>query len=125
MNAENYIWLADLYIQEYEQTADVRLDRLEERLASRRPTGGNNCTTFSLDQIFFMFLQYADSYRLTCAVEKKIIAMISVSLEQANNPHKRSMWSECIRKLRSIIKVRTFSLLFTGYLHVLSAIGVL
>lgn len=108
VNSENFAWLAHLYIQEYEQAADVRLDRFEERMASRRSTTGNSSsTTFSLDQIFFIFLQYADSFRLTKAIEKKIIAMISISLEQANNPHKRAMWSECIRKLRSIIKVRT------------------
>lgn len=101
---ENFTWLADLYIKEYEQAADVRLDRLEERMTSRRSTNGTS-TTFSLDQIFFMFLQFADSFRLTRAIEKKTIAMISVSLEQANNPHKRALWSECIRKLRSIIKV--------------------
>lgn len=105
VNGENYFWLADLYIKEYEQAADVRLDRLEERMTSRRSLNGSSSTTFSLDQIFFMFLQFADSFRLTRAIEKKIIAMISVSLEQANNPHKRPLWSECIRKLRSIIKV--------------------
>lgn len=104
VNNENFAWLADLYIQEYEQAADVRLDRLEERMTSRRSTNGTS-TTFSLDQIFFMFLQFADSFRLTRAIEKKTIAMISVSLEQANNPQKRALWSECIRKLRSIIKV--------------------
>ena len=105
VNSDNYVWLADLYIQEYEQAADVRLDRLEERITSRRSTNSSTSTTFSLDQIFFMFLQYADSFRLTKAIEKKIILMISVSLEQANNSHKRSLWPECIRKLRSIIKV--------------------
>lgn len=105
VNGENYSWLADLYIKEYEQAADVRLDRLEERMTSRRSLNGSSSTTFSLDQIFFMFLQFADSFRLTRAIEKKVIAMISVSLEQANNPNKRSLWSECIRKLRSIIKV--------------------
>lgn len=105
VNPENFTWLADLYIQEYEQAADVRLDRLEDRMASRRSANGTSSTTFSLDQIFFMFLQYADSFKLTRAVEKKTIAMISVSLEQANNPHKRSLWADCIRKLKSIIKV--------------------
>lgn len=105
VNSDNYAWLADLYIQEYEQAADVRLDRLEERMSSRRSSTANTSTTFSLDQIFFMFLQYADSFRLTKAIEKKTILVISVSLEQANNPHKRALWSECIRKLRSIIKV--------------------
>ena len=110
VNGENYTWLADLYIKEYEQAADVRLDRLEERMTSRRSLNGSSSTTFSLDQIFFMFLQFADSFRLTRAIEKKVIAMISVSLEQANNPHKRSLWSECIRNLRSIIKVSPIAL---------------
>lgn len=107
VNNENFSWLAQLYIQEYEQAADIRLDRFEERMASRRSTTENSSssTTFSLDQIFFIFLQYSDSFRLIRAVEKRAIAMISISLEQANNPHKRSLWSECIRKLRSIIKV--------------------
>ena len=110
VNSENFTWLAQLYIQEYEQAADVRLDRFEDRMVSRKSitTTGNAssaCTTFSLDQIFFIFLQYADSYRLTRIVEKKVITMISASLEQANNLHKRSLWSECIRRLRSIIKV--------------------
>ena len=110
VNSENFTWLAQLYIQEYEQAADVRLDRFEDRMVSRKSitTTGNAssaCTTFSLDQIFFIFLQYADSYRLTRIVEKKVITMISASLEQANNLHKRSLWSECIRRLRSMIKV--------------------
>jgi hypothetical protein len=105
VNSDNYTWLADLYIQEYEQAADVRLDRLEDRMTSRRFINSNTSTTFSLDQIFFMFLQYADSFRLTRAIERKTILMISISLEQANNPHKSSLWPECIRKLRSIIKV--------------------
>ena len=105
VNSDNFVWLADLYIQEYEQAADVRLDRLEDRMTSRRSSSSATNTTFSLDQIFFMFLQYADSFRLTKAIEKKTILMISVSLEQANNPHKRALWHECIRKLRSIVKV--------------------
>ena len=112
VNNDNYTWLADLYIQEYEQAADVRLDRLEDRMTSRRSANSTTCTTFGLDQIFFMFLQYADSFRLTKAIEKKTILMISVSLEQANNPHKRALWLECIRKLRSIIKVNR--LIFTS-----------
>lgn len=122
VNGENFTWLADLYIKEFEQAADVRLDRLEERMTSRRSTNVSfSSTTFSLDQIFFMFLQYADSFRLTRAIEKKVIAMISVSLEQANNSHKRSLWSECIKKLRSIIKVATtlkMDSLFKSYLVV-------
>lgn len=109
VNSDNFAWLAQLYLQEYEQAADVRLDRFEERMASRRSvTGTSSSTTFSLDQIFFIFLQYADSFRLTRAVEKKTIAMISISLEQANNPHKRSLWPESIRKLRSAIKLLAF-----------------
>jgi hypothetical protein len=102
VNFENYAWLADLYLQEYEQAADVRLDRLEERMSSSKRLGN---TTFSLDQIFFLFLKYADSFRLTRAVEKKVIALISVSIDQANNPHKRASWSDSVRKMRSIIKV--------------------
>lgn len=114
VNTENYAWFADLYIQEYEQAADVRFDRFEERMASRKVNSENNSTSFSLDQIFFMFLQYADSYKLIRAVEKKIIAMVSISLDQANNHHKRALWPECIRKLRSIIKV-TFNYFFVYF----------
>lgn len=111
LSRENFSWLADLYLQEYEQTADVRLDRLEERLAARRAPStstsinSSNSKTFTLDQMFFLFLQFADSFKLTRSVEKKVINLMMVLLDQANNIQKRSSWPECIRKLRSIIKV--------------------
>ena len=57
-----------------------------------------------MDQIFTLFLQYADSFKLTRAIEKKCLSTI-LTLLASNNPKK---WPDSQRQLRALSRLLAF-----------------
>jgi len=103
LSRDNCCWLADLFMQEYEQTADLRVDRLlEERRKSLSLLGDS-----TLDQLLFMFLRESDSHRLIRAVELKC-KILTENLVQQSNSKRQQLWAENMRRLRSLVKLLVF-----------------
>lgn len=105
LSRDNCSWLADLFMQEYEQTADLRVDRLlEERM---KASSSSELNSGALDQILFLFLKEGDSYRLIRAVERKSRALTE-QLMQQSNAKRHQLWADNMRRLRSLVKLLAF-----------------
>lgn len=98
----SYAWMAELFLTEYLQVQEMRIDRLEERIKG----AGSNTPSHDATEVFWLFLQQADSFKLTRAVEGKAIQSLTALLEAANQ--RRSTWSDSVRKARFLTRVIAF-----------------
>ncbi len=97
----SHAWMAELFLTEYLQVQETRIDRLEERIKGTKTDNDDD------QEVFWLFLQQADSFKLTRAVEAKAIVSLTGLLEAANQ-RRSTCWSESVRKARFLARVIAF-----------------
>ncbi len=102
----SYGWMAELFLTEYLQVQEMRIDRLEERFKGNGPASTSNDGSSASTEVFWLFLQQADSFKLTRAIEIKAAQSITGFFEAANQ--RRSSWTDSVRNARFLARVVAF-----------------